>query len=858
MNVPSRENETPTSRPITPTDLKPTPKVKDRVRSKTRLRSAKRVKSGVFNEEVIPLVLTSKTQEIFQCVIDQDVTEERPYKLIKKEDIINDIKSRGGVSDFYPFKQLILDYSTEEFLIALDKEFKYGQNFYIVVNEIMKESILQSLEQKVEIKPKEEEEEEELFIKELQFKAWIDLGSSVEIEQEKVEESSTKVKFMISRVRREFGAPVSFDDRNDAEIKDSYVECTSYQDKNFSIKKLERDIGIQAVSILEENSTQTEWTYPQNACTQYMPSEFTQEEKDEMLKSEALTTFINSVALRFESALQQNEIMDVFYDDWRGLSDEDSTFGGKSDCHLKEYQSFTDLQRSQGRRISHIEWHPAILGLVAVSVVDRITMEDRINLTNRLVRSHSYILFWNFTDPIHPQIMLESPDDIYSFQFCPTDPNILAGGCKNGQPELDPAPHYEVPIAHHCAVSSIENGHKSFITDLCWVPDHFEISRMGVPCTSAEGMCVQLITCSPDCSILFWDIRKPKPTVLTRKEKQKMEKELQNPERVPNTFKHIDLYWKPMHKVLLPRISAAGEYSPMKISMKEKCTDRINDKAQFNLTKTKGETSEYAAMDVPSSRDLTFVDNINTFLWIGTEDGEVTFVDWQVERDYDTGKVTTPRPTHCYAVHDGPVNTVQRSPFFRDIILTVGGWTFALWRENVTLGPLLHSACANKRCTIGHWSLTRPGVFIIGKEDGNIDIWDLVEKTHEPSQTQNISSIAISCIKPWIVSIRQHLLAVSDDFGTLHILEVPWALRHPLNQEKSNIEAYFEREVKRLEYFEARKLLRSETKEKPDEEKPPPSAEVKTAQQAEDELKKEYGVYLQEEKKIIFAQLGKV
>ncbi|GCC19361.1 hypothetical protein chiPu_0018342, partial [Chiloscyllium punctatum] len=105
---------------------------------------------------------------------------------------------------------------------------------------------------------------------------------------------------------------------------------------------------------------------------------------------------------------------------------------------------------------------------------------------------------------------------------------------------------------------------------------------------------------------------------------------------------------------------------------------------------------------------------------------------------------------------------------------------------------------------------------------------------------------------------RQHLLAVSDDFGTLHILEVPWALRHPLTQEKSNIEAYFEREVKRLEYFEARKILRSEKKEQPEEEKAPPIAVVKTVEEVEEELKKEYGVYLQEEKKIIFAQLGKV
>ena len=29
--------------------------------------------------------------------------------------------------------------------------------------------------------------------------------------------------------------------------------------------------------------------------------------------------------------------------------------------------------------------------------------------------------------------MLESPDDIFCFQFCPTDPNIIAGGCINGQ-----------------------------------------------------------------------------------------------------------------------------------------------------------------------------------------------------------------------------------------------------------------------------------------------------------------------------------------------------------------------------------------------------------------------------------------
>ena len=39
--------------------------------------------------------------------------------------------------------------------------------------------------------------------------------------------------------------------------------------------------------------------------------------------------------VRFELALQQNEIMDVFYIDWLHLGDADDTFGSKADNHLK-------------------------------------------------------------------------------------------------------------------------------------------------------------------------------------------------------------------------------------------------------------------------------------------------------------------------------------------------------------------------------------------------------------------------------------------------------------------------------------------------------------------------------------------
>lgn len=68
-----------------------------------------------------------------------------------------------------------------------------------------------------------------------------------------------QIKYMFSRGHRKFGAPIRFTDRNASHAKDSYVECTSYQDKSFSIKVLEKDVGVQMVPEVRESSTQTQW-----------------------------------------------------------------------------------------------------------------------------------------------------------------------------------------------------------------------------------------------------------------------------------------------------------------------------------------------------------------------------------------------------------------------------------------------------------------------------------------------------------------------------------------------------------------------------------------------------------------------
>ncbi|KAM5148884.1 dynein axonemal intermediate chain 3 [Mantella aurantiaca] len=832
--------------------------------------SAASVSSG-HPDYVIPLVLTSKTQEIFHCRVDEDVTQDNPYKILKKEEILSDLKTRAAVSDFSPIKSVITDYPGEELLLVLDTEFRYGQNFYLVITEEAKESILHPPESVTDEEAKEEDVEDFTYHPPVS-KPWVSLGSEKEIEEEMVKESRAKIKFMISRVHREFGAQITFSDCNASDVKDGYKECTSYQDKRFNIIPKERDTGTQVVPLLQEQSTQTQWTYPQNACTQSQPREFSEEEKQELLSSKDLKDFINSVSVRLELALQQNEILNAFVDDWKALSEQESTFGARSDSHLKEYQSFTDHQFGKDKTISCIDWHPTLHGLVAVSLTERLSLEDRVNLSSKLILKPSLILIWSLSDPIHPQLMLECPDDIYCFRFCPSDPSIIAGGCINGQvvlwdisayyerltaktgvtkststkTTLEPKQSNEPHFVRYCAVSSIEHGHKAVITDIHWLPDFFEVTRTGIPYENKSGCCVQLVTCSPDCSVMFWDIRSHKPQAQSMADRKMDMKQLELPLGVPDTFKHIDLIWRPLIKTSIPKIETGGEFSPIKVSLREEHHPlRTIDKLQIQVKEEKSEGGiNYSSLRATSAKNAKFLEDINTSYFAATEDGELVYTDWKMEKEGDTGRFISSKPTQIRVTHDGLVHTVQRSPFFKDIVLSVGGWNFAIWKEGVNTGPILQSCCSQKRYTAAHWSLSRSGVFFIGKEDGNVEIWDLLEKTHEPSQTQNISAAAITYIKPWIVSAKQHFLALADDCGTLHVLEIPWTLHHPSANENTGMQHYFEREVKHLEYYEQRKDFRVSEKRLLERSKKSETAlPVKTKEQLDEEISKEHAAY---------------
>ncbi|NWH83808.1 WDR63 protein, partial [Aegithalos caudatus] len=779
----------------------------------------------IGHPEIFPLLLTAKTQEIFNCQPDEDVTEENCFKCIKKEDIIQDLKTRAKTSDFHPIKKVILEYPGEELLLVFDPNSQYGQDFYIVASEEAKENFLKSLATAEEGEETEEENREETLEV---HKPWVSLGSEKEVEEESVKERDTKIKYKISRVRRKFGAPITFTDKNASDEKDSYAECMAYQDDTFSIKMLERDVGVQTVPKLRETSTQTKWTYPKNASTQYFPRQLSDEAKAENLSSERLKEFLTGVHLRMEIALQQNEIMNVFFDDWKALGKDQEE--GKPDVYLKAYQSFTDVQYLKNRTISCVRWHPTIYGIIALSAREQPSYEEQVNLSNKSMLHKSVILLWSFFDPMCLQLVLMAPEDIYCFQFSPSDPNIIAGGCVNGQVVLwDISKHEEKllsakpvadeiidlsedepraaavtessteppPLVRHCAASSPPYSHTKPVTDVHWLPGNSEDNQKG---ENRDENYLQLVTCSPDCSILFWDIPSIEHREKFLSEKIKKEKRYHMPPTFHDTDEDLDLSWKPLIKINLRERDANTEYGPTRINLRElQYRYKPSGKAKsLSALRTPIKEKPYTEMSASSSKNLEVLENISTDFLVGKEDGEIVYSMWKKKIDTNSAKPVSQKDSQKYALHTETINTLQKSPFFKDIFLSIGGQKFAIWKEGFTNGPILQSSCSAGRYTAGQWSLTRPGVLFIGRDNGNIDIWDLLKKTYEPSHFQNISKSTITFISPSSASEEQHFLAVSDNLGVVHILEICQTLCHPSSNEHANILDYFEREVKYL------------------------------------------------------------
>ena len=415
-------------------------------------------------------------------------------------------------------------------------------------------------------------------------------------------------------------------------------------------------------------------------------------------------------------------------------------------------------------------------------------------------------------------------------KFNPTNENIIVGGAINGQvvlwdlskqtqgarkgkkggrdrerdKERDAREGEEgtdggtTPKIPWKELSKIETSHKRAVHDLQWITGGLECNfdsklvPSGQPGQEAHKMkkswggteqnpfvfegVRQFVTLSSDGYMFVWDLNKEH----MRKDKYR---------KLVHGKTESEIPWIPLIKIPLTKPDGSGELIGLRLYLEEKAVDPY-------------------------------------FAAVVTEEGEFVNINWAPNEssssstNYGGEEQSRVHPVKlCAGVlpdgrrvgHHGPAYVVQRHPQLPSYYVTAGDWCFKIWKVGCLI-PIVCSPYIDAHVTAGCWSPTRPSVVFIGTADGNVQVWDLLDRSHEPILTQGISQDAVTCIqfkpaqegKRHLASERTEALAVGTRIGFLHVFRLPKVMVKPKSNEKSDMERYLEREVQRVKYYEGR------------------------------------------------------
>eukprot|EP00199_Chlamydomonas_sp_CCMP681_P000882 CAMPEP_0119110888 /NCGR_PEP_ID=MMETSP1180-20130426/32687_1 /TAXON_ID=3052 ORGANISM="Chlamydomonas cf sp, Strain CCMP681" /NCGR_SAMPLE_ID=MMETSP1180 /ASSEMBLY_ACC=CAM_ASM_000741 /LENGTH=447 /DNA_ID=CAMNT_0007097533 /DNA_START=21 /DNA_END=1364 /DNA_ORIENTATION=- len=339
----------------------------------------------------------------------------------------------------------------------------------------------------------------------------------------------------------------------------------------------------------------------------------------------------------------------------------------------------------------------------------------------------------------------------------------------------------QIPVIKCRYTAAVEFSHHTVVTDLQWLPG-LEINGRGKVSRAADGAreCNFFATTAGDGKVYFWDMR--------------MDRLIKKGRKVDDA---LDIVWKPTHAV--HAISLIG-------------------------------------MDLGGTK-MCFrpADLEHGLFFLGSADGELVHADYVRPEGPDGDN-----PDYVKSItqaHVGPILSIQRSPFFDDIILTVGDWSFQVWKEGHNTSPLFVSGFAAEYYSCGCWSPSRPAVLFLADQGGNLEIWDLLDRSHEPSIRVTLAStpfmsMAFMSVPPssglatpagvaggssgsaasqQLAAAQQaaaQFLALGDSAGVLRIMELPRNLRRPVPNERKLMSVFLEREAERVSDVAARKPTR--------------------------------------------------
>lgn len=430
-------------------------------------------------------------------------------------------------------------------------------------------------------------------------------------------------------------------------------------------------------------------------------------------------------------------------------------------------------------------------------------------------------------------------------------------------------------------VSAVENSHGRSVTGLRWLPHDYHLSTRNQFIEERDGEVSQFVSCGSDGMIAVWDIRYRERT-RTRRRASITGGDAGNTATggvVHGARSTAATDANVLQSALVPGAAAAGVPAP---------PAEVPWVPQYRVV------VRFGAGPVNMTSFILHDRTPSDPLIAGSEDGRVLVIDWAppgegtgaddwlssnsggggggAHASAATAAVKDGAPSAAAAGADGAVKhapsdeaaggetgassgaamrvlwvsqdndrppvAMHRSPFWADTFLTVGDFSFSIWRRGVK-SPIFTSSASPVPNTAGRWSPSRPAVVFIGRSDGALDVWDLLDSTTKPSVSFPIMSVPVTSMEFRIATaasaassaaaanmsgmwatgmlpaslggaggssgaVSKQLLAVGDAKGSLHVLDIPLPLRKGVPNEEAVAAAYLDREAARVMYVATR------------------------------------------------------
>ncbi|XP_055711511.1 dynein axonemal intermediate chain 3 [Phlebotomus papatasi] len=821
--------------------------------------SEKKAKDILFSQlNYTKIILDLDLQKELCLEVGVNISDEFPWKTMKKEILEDYLTDNHPETEILRNKLNQLD-SDSTILVGYLSDFAEDGTF-IVYDDLESARTASRIVQQLEALQRHKLKRRLTKVP----RQWKCLGSDKEVNEyaPRLRENVVHVQIQsIYPIRPKRDVKLQF--RSCDDVRDGYVELVAGKTVFDNVYKSRIDTFIQSAPMKVNLEQQTEPTFPTNAWSQYIyviererreqleaelkakameSTEGGETEREEEAEGEEVIPEVKPIVLSkqikdFLEALEFNQV-DMYRNDY--VLARSKRLAPFQVPKLTEKFCFADITKTSGRRVHCIEWHPTVSGIFVASYAFdtpsmKIPTTDTTDMVNRIVLQSNYVLMWSFDNTLSPKLELEAPREVCVLSFCPFDPMILVGGLINGQiviwdlkeklkeceieETLTPnqAKNRELMreflrwtntknqylFVRRAAISSLEHSQQGQITGIRWLHSHHIITTGGQMREQAqEGRF--FVTSSLDGTVAFWDLQNPEKCL---DKKTQSKKKLNLPASISegmSDFAKYDRLYRPQNIISVKKPITAMIFTDAQFR-REPIMSSINKsltvKIPFKMVPLPPMTIEPRVEIEDEEVEEDF--NPLNYFHISTSLGEIFEVRWkghepdpQAVVSRDQGSLTQ---TFAF-VHDGPIVAIERNPFIVDVILSIGTRVLAIWRLDTPQTPIYYRR-RNAVLVSAKWSVRRAAVFFITRDDGDIEIWDLLNQTQSPTLVSSVGSQIVTTIVQQKLPLTQDIIAIGDFNSNIRILVIPPTLATATPDEVNLLDRLIANEIDRRRHL---------------------------------------------------------